>query len=230
MRQHLRLMLLIWPLVLTACAGPASSPLDGRVTLTGPPDGAVIYASALRVSGTLADVDEKVLLVRLSDPDATVISEASVNAEAGDWAIELVHDYSGEPVEVLVEVLPADAPDAGVMAAASILMAGLEHRPDGAFGDVIFPNQGTAVGGDQIVVTGRASGLPDQTFTVELVASDGTVLDSQTVTLAGPFALDDLPWQVDLSLTDYTGNAVVTVRFSDELTETIAVLVTDAAG
>lgn len=220
-------------LCISACNGlPASTPdpMAGTVTLDSPPDGAVIYASALGVSGTLADVAAKPLLVRLIKPDGGVIAQARVEAQQGEWSTEIIHGYTGEPTRVTVEVLPAQAVEAGILASSGIIVASLSERPDGAFINVVLPQDGTEIGGDEVLVMGTASGFPQNQLLVELVDSSGIVLDFETVTLRSRYAIDEIPWELSLTPQAYHGNAVVRVSAEGEVLDTIAVIVTDAAG
>jgi hypothetical protein len=227
-------ILLVW--IVTGCAalgGPTSTPdpLSGTVTLTTPPEGAVIYASALYVAGTLADVPSKSLLIRLRTPENEIIAESRVDAVQGDWSTEIVHGYTGAPNPVTVEVVPLDAPSAEPFARSQIFFAALEDRPDGMFVTLITPEDGREIGGDDVLVSGTASGIPDRTFNVSLTNSNGQVLDTQTVTLSGRYDIDEYPWEVTLQTQANEGNAVIRITTADgEELAAISVIMSSAAG
>jgi hypothetical protein len=210
---------------------PTPDPLAGTVNLTTPPDGAVIYASALYIAGTLADVPSKTLLVRLRTTEAQTIAEVRVDAVQGEWSTEIVHGYTGPPTPVVVEVLPFEVQSAEPFASSQILFAALEDRPEGMFVTLLTPEDGREVGGDEILVSGTASGIPERTFTVTLTNSNGQILDTQTVTLSGRYEIDEYPWETTLQTQDYEGNAVINVTTPDgEQLVAISVIMTSAAG
>jgi hypothetical protein len=231
-RDILCLLLLV---MLSGCGsligGPTSTPdrMAGTVILTAPPEGAVIYASALYIAGTLDEVPEKALLVRLVKPDGAIIAQSRIDAVEGEWSTEIIHGYSGEPTPVTVEVVPATAAEAGVLASRSILFGTLSERPEGAFINLITPQDGIEVGGDEVMVMGTASGLEENTLLVELIDSAQTVLDSEAVTLAGRYPIDEIPWSAALMPGEYRGNAVLRVT-GGEIEQRITVIVTDNAG
>jgi hypothetical protein len=217
----------------TALSGPTPTPdpLAGTVSLITPPDGAVIYASALYVAGTLADVPSKALLVRLRTPGDEIIAEARVDAVQGEWSMEIVHGYTGAPTPAVVEVLPFDVPSAEPFSSAQILFAALEDRPEGMFVTLITPEDGREVGGDEVLVSGTASGIPERTFNVTLTNSSGQILDTQPVTLSGRYEIDEYPWEIPLQTQEYEGNAVLSVTTPDgEELAAISVIMSSAAG
>lgn len=236
-----RLLLLSLLLVVVGLTGcgvlnpgptPTPDPLTGTVILTAPPEGAVIYASALYVAGTLTDSPANSLLIRLKEADGSMLAEASTVVVDGAWSLELVHGYDSttEPLPVTVEVVPAAAPEAGVFASRGILFAPLAERPEGTFVQIITPEQGTEVGGEELPVSGTASGIEGMRFTVDLVDSRGGILSSQVVELAGRYPLDELPWQVVLNPGETTGNAIIRITLPDGTTQNIPVILTEAAG
>jgi hypothetical protein len=236
--RHLR-WLAILILTLSACGGlggasPTADPMAMTVTLNAPPDGAVIYASALYVAGTLADAPDSgsvPLLIRLRKPDGSVIAQARVETTPGDWSAEMIHDYSGDPTRAVVEVLPAvsGTGEAGVFASSEIVLGKLSERPEGAFITLIAPEDGREIGGDEVQVMGTVSGVSAEALDVTLVDSNAQVLDTQTAVIAGRYPIDEIPWTVSLTPGEYRGNAIITVS-GGSLSEQITVIVTDSAG
>ncbi len=226
-RLSLRPSLLMLALALAACAAQPNA-LSGTVTVSFPPEGAVIYASALHVAGTLADVPEQALLVRVVDANGGSLSETPLTARGGAWSLDIIHGYSGEARAVTVEVRAAAEPDAGVMASARVTLAALEHRPEGAFVDVISPQDGMELGGDLLEIHGRVSGY--ETVRVALVGSDGTVIASGTAENGSPYRIDEIPWRVELPNPGFTGTASLTVYGDDTLAQRLTVIMSAAAG
>lgn len=227
---------LIAALWLGACAGaPGSPPVRViEVTLTSPPDTAVLYTSAALVAGTAqgATDGDRLMLSLLTD-DGEALAQAQATVTGGAFAVEIVHGYSGTALPLTVAVHPLDADPADPTtryAAASVLLASLEHRPDGVFADILAPEDGAPVGGDLVEVLGRVSGIVERSFEVALLADDGTPLDTRRVHLPSPYPLDDLPWRAELTTGGYTGNAVIVARLSDDLTLSVPVVIGQVAG
>lgn len=209
---------------------PTPNPLSGTVTLTAPPEGAVIYASALYVAGTLTDVPAKNLLVQLVDEQQAIIAQAAVNASGSSWSTEIIHGYTGDPAQVTVQVVPAEAPTVGILASTQIVFAPLRERPEGAFVNVLTPEDGVEVGGDEIFVAGTASGIPENSFKVELIGSSGEILASQFILLAGRYPIDEIPWSTTLQPGEYRGNALLKITFPDGTEQISAVIIGASAG
>lgn len=230
MRKTVFIVLLsLFAVLISACG--ASGGDSNAVTLTSPVNTSVIYASSVYIAGTANGTGD--LLVQLILPDETVLTETRINNPDGEFSTEVIHGYDGDPSEVLVRVLPADTDtteEPTLLAESSILLASIENRPEGAFADVLSPQPGDNVGGDRVEVFGRASGIENREFTVELMSSNGDVIDTQTVTLSSPYAIDDVPWRTELSLNEFTGSALIKVNFSDELQVDVPVDISSAAG
>jgi hypothetical protein len=231
----MRVLLLFVVFILCGCGSiiggptPTPDPMAGEVTLLSPSQGSVIYASTVYVSGTLAAVEQKSLLVRLIKPDGGVIAQARVEANAGEWRTEIIHGYTGEPTLVTVEVVPAIAAEAGVLAQSDILFGVLSERPEGAFINILTPQDGLEVGGDTVQIMGTASGIEGNTLLVELIGDSGEVIGSETISLTGRYPIDETPWTAALTLGEYRGNAVLQVT-GGEVVERLTVLVGESAG
>lgn len=239
-----RVLMLFLIVGLTACGGDgttnngtaAPQTLTGTVALTNPPDSTVIYASTLYAAGTSSDLPGSRFLLRLTDNEGASIAETTVMAgDDGTWTVELVHGYTGDPTEATLLALPV--PDAatgeaptGQYAAVTLLLSGIEHRPEGMYLDILFPTDGAEAGGDFIQVDGRISGMGGA-LTVELVGSDGATLDSKTIEITNPYQVDDIPWSAELAPGEFVGSAVINVRLADsELFDAVPIILTSAAG
>jgi uncharacterized protein YceK len=231
----MRVVLLFVVFILSGCGSitggptPTPDPIAGEVTLVSPPQGSVIYASTVYVSGSLAGIDRKSLLVRLMKPDGGVIAQARIEATEGEWGAEIIHGYTGEPTPVTVEVVPAIAAEAGVLAQSQILFGVLSERPEGAFINILTPQDGVEVGGDTVQIMGTASGIEGNTLLVELIGDSGEVIESETIVLMSRYAIDETPWTAALTPGEYRGNAVLQVT-GGEVIERLTVLVGESAG
>ena len=237
--RHWQLVLII-PLLLAACGGggtdsegftnPTATFEAGAATvnITAPPNGSIIYAEAIRISGDLLG-SPQVFSIHLFTPDEQVIAETSVDAQPGEWQVELVHGYAGTPTEV--EVVAASA-DGTVFDTSTVLLSDVSNRPDGSFATIDLPLDGDTVGGDTIPIQGRASGIEGGQLTLQLVDSANSVIDSETINLLNAFVIDDVPWQADLERGDATGSATIRLLSADESNEfnRVAVTLSEAAG
>lgn len=225
--RYFSIALITLVMLLTACGG--SPQAAASVTLTSPADSAVIYSSALYAAGTAQGVNE--FLLRLTNPEGSTVAETLVKpGDEGIWSVELVHGHTGDPSEITVSALAVGSAEAEPFASVRVLLAGIEHRPEGVFGDVLFPTEGAEVGGDFVRVEGRASGVLTGQFTVDLIDSFGAALASETVTISDPFAINDTPWSVELAPGEFTGSAVIQVTFADDFIVRVPVVVSAAAG
>jgi hypothetical protein len=191
---------------------PTSAPLTGSVTINTPPDGAIIYSETVVVSGTAQNVPDNHFLVKLITAEDKTLAIVTANIDSGgNWSAEIVHGYAGEPTEVTISALPdyAGAPIDDDYAEGSIVISGRSYRPEGTYGGITAPLDGASVGGDTLQVSGTASGVFENQFTVELRSPDGKAISTQHVTLNNPNVIDEMPWETDLPTNGYLGPAEV---------------------
>jgi hypothetical protein len=204
-----RSILLLWVVVILAACAPQGK--TGTVTLDSPPDGAIVYSSALTVAGTTQGVNNGGFVAILTDASGAVIARHNAPERDSDFSFEMIHGYSGQPTTVTLTVIAADAPDDPPYLTRSVTLAALAHRPEGVYVDVLTPQMGDEIGGDEFDVRGRSSGLEDRAFMVELVGGDGAVIDAVEVVLPPGYVTDDLPWQAVIDPGEATGSAIVRV-------------------
>jgi hypothetical protein len=205
------------------------SPFTADVEILYPQDGSIIYSESLYAAGVVSESAQRFVL-ELVDADDTIITWTTIDAQPGEWEVELVHGYTGEPSEVIVRAVPDDAPDAGEYDTATILISDSSHRPEGSFGQITMPQDGVEVGGDLVLVAGMASGVPDNTLTVELLAEDGRLIHAESAKLVNPYLIDAVPWQVEIAPGDYIGPASIRAASSAGVLDEVDILVTQAAG
>lgn len=211
------------------------------VEIIHPPDSTIVYAETLYVSGTVAEAPQQFML-ELVNTDSQVIFQTVINAQTENWEAELVHGYVGVPDEILLRAIPEAPPTAQntpqvsiAYDTATILLSDISNRPEGIIGIITLPPNGTQTGGDTLLITGRASGVPDNTFLLELVGDGDEIIDSREVTLTNPYLVDEIPWEFALATNNYTGQATIRMVTTGEETETtlldsIVVTVTHVAG
>jgi hypothetical protein len=84
------------------------------------------------------------------------------------------------------------------------------------FGEIIDPIDGAELGGDSIIISGFASGIPDNVIFIELVAEDGSVVDSQSLTLENPYFVDYVFWRAELQIKGYVGLATLNAHSTSD--------------
>ncbi|MGQ9887825.1 MAG: hypothetical protein ACUVSX_04975 [Aggregatilineales bacterium] len=205
--------------------------------ITHPPAGANIYAEVMYLAGTAPALSDERFVLRLVGPDGDVISSHIVDAQQdGEWQIELLHSYSGEPIEVVVEALPVGAAGQQLYDAVTVMLAGIQHRPASLTGSIDYPAPAEPLGGEAIIVSGAFSGVPGNSFWLALVAADGRLLDERQVELHNPYHIDLMPWSAELATSGYVGPAEVRafVRAADGTVEraldSVAVVIAQEAG
>lgn len=196
-----------------ATATPLLPPtLSGTVEISIPQAASVIYAEALYLAGTAENIPNQQFKIKLLDPEGLALTQVDVAVqEDGKWQVELVHGYTGDPTEITIAALPSytDAPADTLYAERSVLLAGHSARPEGTFGSITAPLANDTIGGDFIQVSGTVSGVFENTFTVELRAEDGAVIDQKLVTATNPYFIDEVPWTAELLTSAYTGPATI---------------------
>jgi hypothetical protein len=75
----------------------------------------------------------------------------------------------------------------------------------------------------------------DNQFTVTLTSADGSMLDSQTVTVVNPYGIDEMPWVAELSTQSLLGPATITAYFTppddpDPVTSRVDIVISMDAG
>lgn len=243
----MRVVIIVLSLFTLVACSPANTPqvtnqptqdpsLTGNVTISTPASSTIIYSETVHLAGQASGIPDNQFQIQLVGPDDDVYATASALIDpSGNWRVEMPHGYSGEPVEITVNAVPVGA-DTRLYAAHSLGLAGLSYRPEGTFGSITRPAEGDSVGGDLIEVTGRGSGIFENTLLVSLITEDGAIIDNHILTLDNPNIMDDVPWQVDLATNNYTGPAEIHIFYQsitpvDEVTlDTIKVTITNEAG
>lgn len=226
MRLHFSLIVLLIA-VLSACSTsdapqgqaqvvPTSETLQGAVNITFPMSGSIIYAETIILQGTASDIPVEGFQIQLITPDDSIISEATVQADDdGSWSIEIVHEYTGDPTEVTILARPTASDSTLDYDIVSILLATLDNRPDGVFGSILSPAEGTAIGGDFMLISGRASGLFENMFALILENTEGELITEIPVSLNNPNFIDDMLWEAELPRNDFIGNGTLRIVYQD---------------
>jgi len=246
------LALVLTLLALSACSlgtgdTPPTTPIPPTETLTGvvdieyPLDGTVVYSEVLYVSGTASGIPGDEFALRAIGDNDEVIAQWTVQLQAADegrWTVELVHNYTGQHMEVSIIALPAgaDFPVTSTYDTALIVLSHQSYRPADLRGSITSPADGAAVSGSAILVSGTASGIFENTFTVRLIDEDGNDINSEIMTIVNPYFIDEVPFSLELATNGYTGPAEIraftqsAADGSEILIGSVNITVTEEAG
>lgn len=197
---------------------PTAIPIQGEVMIDVPGSGTIVYAEVLTIAGTSHNLPPEGFRLHVTTALDEVIAETTIqpqaNANNGEWQVELIHDYDGDPIEITITALPVHDAIRGDYAVASAVLSALRHRPEGIFGAILQPFPESVAGGDVIPVVGTASGVPGRTIIVTLQDGD-EIISQRGATLPGNNALDEVQWTVDLLTNGYQGTATIHAYYID---------------
>ncbi len=222
---------LFWACCIIGLFGCASQPttdaLSSSIAINYPHDTAIIYAELLYITGSVAHPPQT-LTLQLLDTEDNIVNEIAVTADESQWTVEFDHDYQGKPSEMTLRAID---PDTGsVQDEVVLVVSSLDTRPDGVFGTILAPTNGSQVGGDSILVQGRVSGV--ESILIEVKGDEGTI-DSQEIAATNPYKIDDVLWQSELNLNGYIGQATLNLYDLPNITDplhSIILTVLAAAG
>ena len=228
--RHISLLSILIIILVTACTStpqerggvtlvPTQAVLKGNVDITQPISGSIIYAESLFLQGTAHDIPAEGFKIQVVTPDDLILAETTVIPEGENWQVELVHGYTGEPIETVIIARSVNNAIPEDYDIESVAISAAENRPEGVFGSLIAPSPDATVGGDQIQVVGRGSGFFENTFSLVLEeADDATEIAQTIVTMTNPYFIDDMIWEADLATNDFTGHAVLRMIYHDAAT------------
>lgn len=200
---------------------PTEPPLEGRVQVTSPQIGSIIYAEVLAIAGTIEDVDA--FQLQIETLDGVMLFDGEIEGVDGRWSREIVHHYDGEPIEAVIRAKSTNSRVTLTYSEVPILIASRAYREDGIFGSILFPADQQSVGGDAIEITGTASGIPNNRLSIMLRHDEG-LIDKQIITLDNPYQIDERVWVSNLLTNGYQGEAFIDITYTDNETETEQIL------
>ncbi|MCC6802711.1 MAG: hypothetical protein IT319_07485 [Anaerolineae bacterium] len=218
-----------------ATNGGFPTPATGeRGEITSPANGASVSGAPLYVSGVVHNLPEDQFTMQVFDPDGEALTGAQTitlgnpnHVADVPWSASItINDYTGA-AQIRITARTADGTDAVIAAANVIIAPGSSVSPvqpssGSAVAGVPSPANGSSASGDPITVTGTAGGMADNQFTLLLLSGDGTVLNSQLITLTGA-EQNVVPWSATLGTSGYHGRAeirAVVVRDGQQVTLT----------
>jgi hypothetical protein len=114
-------------------------------------------------------------------------------------------------MEVSIIAVPAGAnfPATSTYDTALVTLAHQSYRPADLRGSITTPADDESISGSAILVSGTASGIFENTFTVNLIDADGNIINSEIVTVMNPYFIDEVPFSLELATNGYTGPAEI---------------------
>jgi hypothetical protein len=212
-----------------------TSPTGESAAISSPTQGMTVAPGTIQISGVVNNLPEDRFTLSLVAPNGSSINTQDIslrnpnNVSEIPWSAAMqITRYTG-PAQI--RVVARTAEDREMTLAAVDIMIGQGSPSGGAVpttgsvrsassptGTIDSPANGETATGDPIMVTGTAGGFPGGTFTLELLASNGTVLSSIPITLTGSDTAA-VPWAAPITTGGYQGQAtiraVVTVNGSE---------------
>ncbi len=190
--------------------------------ITSPANGTAVSGSPLYVSGVVHHLPEDQFTLQVFDPSGQPLTSGQTITLSNPnhvadvpWSASLmVGSYSGA-AQIRIIARIADGTDAVVGAADVTITPGsaantnpVQPSDGSAVVGILSPANGSSASGDPISVTGTAGGITDNQFTLMLLDSRGTVLNSQLITLTGA-ENNVVPWSASLGTSGYHGSAEI---------------------
>ncbi len=223
-------------ILLAGCSvvpAPTATPNPGSVTIQTPQTGAMIYSPTLYLSGAANLPSNQFRLTVINALDETLL-DTLITVQDGRWSYDMPNAPTGDPIEVTISALPATG---GLdLDTVSVVLASEAQRPAGVYGAILAPFEGDTVGGEIIPVSGTASGLFEGALNVDLTKPDGTIISGIVLTVENPGMIDEVPWQTEISTSNYRGPAVLHAYYHSAKDGTpvtlakVAITVAEAAG
>lgn len=213
------------PTLSSAATALPTSATGESAAITSPAQGASIPPGTIQISGTVTNLPEDRFTLAIVAPDNNTLNSQEITLRNPNrvaqvpWSAAVqVTRYTG-PAQIRVI---ARTPEREITLAAVDIVIGQgtgggtaaptspPARPASSpTGSIDSPRSGETVTGDPVMITGTAGGFPGGTFTLELLAADGTVLGSIPITLTGSDTAA-VPWSAPVSTGGYRGQ--VTIR------------------
>lgn len=206
--------------------GPiATSPTGETAIISSPPNGGVVANGVLQVSGVVIGLPRDEFTLVLVAPDGRVLNSQHItlqnpnNVAEVPWSAAMTTGPYTGPAQIrvlgqnaqgaellLAQVNIALGASASGAAVAPPASSGRSETPQGS---ITSPASGAVVSGSAIQVTGTVGGIQSNQFLLALVTADGTVINSQLVTLSNDNYTQIVPWAAALGTNDYRGAAEI---------------------
>ncbi len=196
-----------------------------QATIDSPAAGGTVYTGTVRISGGVENLSQDAFTLSILTPTGDVVNTQPINlmnpnhvAKVPWSAAMTITSYTGNAI---IEVRARSATDEDIVLArtpitiqragsgstgGNVVATGLPSNASGPVGSIDTPTANEGIGGDPIQVTGTAGGILTNSFTLALIAPDGNVLNSQTISLTSA-ETNVVPWAAALGTSGYKGIA-----------------------
>jgi hypothetical protein len=193
-----------------------------RATISLPIAGSSVVAGNLQISGVVTGLANDAFTLQLVDANGQLLNAQAISVQNPNqiadvpWAATMTTGtYVGAAEVRLVaqnalnqEVLLSRVPFTLVADGAANLPPVLQNASASTVSIISPPDNGT-FSGSVLQVSGIAGGFPNAQFVVALVMPDGTVLNSQIVTITSADVSTMVPWSAALGTNNYHGRAEI---------------------
>ncbi|MCC6612206.1 MAG: hypothetical protein IT320_01950 [Anaerolineae bacterium] len=209
------------------------TPANSNAVIDVPADGSVVSGTPLAISGSVRGLSEDRFWLELLDDQGNTINRQEITlrnpngALRVNWSASLFTRYTGaaelrliardrngrDYVGATVHITIGEGGDSASLQTTSAPVA-----------TIASPAAGSTVSGESIQIGGTAGGLFEATFSLELLASDGTPLTTQVITLTSSDPSFVVPWSAVIDAGGYRGSAEIRAtyqRASDGQTVTL---------
>lgn len=202
---------------------PLATTISGeRAVIASPQDGASVSAGTLQVSGSVFNLPEDAFTLTLEEATGQVINSQRITLQNPNrvsevpWSAAMTTGTYRGPARITITGRTGDGIEALLAAIDIILTEGsapavINPGPVTAgspSGSITSPLANGTASGNPLQVSGMAGGLPENQFTLALIAPSGAVLNSQAITLTNAEA-NLVPWSAALGTGGYTGPAEI---------------------
>jgi hypothetical protein len=195
--------------------------------ISSPTSGASVSGSPLYLSGIAYNLTEDRFTLQVFDANGQALTNGQIitlsnpnHISEVPWSASvLVGRYSGA-AQIRIIARTAGGTDAVIGTVdVTITAGGAQSQPaSGAYvGSITSPAEGSSVSGDPITVTGTAGGIPDNQFSLMLLDTSSTILNSQVITLTGA-EQNAVPWSASMGTSGYHGQIEIRAVASGNVT------------
>jgi hypothetical protein len=199
----------------------ATAPTGEYAQITSPINGSNVVPGTLQASGIVGGLTRDEFTLQLVSSSGQMLNSQLITLQNPNRATEVpwsaamtTGSYTG-PAEVRVMAQNAAGTNL-LLAQVAITLGGgggavvnpappVQGSATTPTGSISSPQDGTTVSGPILQVAGTAGGIAENQFVIALVAQDGTVLNSQIVSLSNSDYTVIVPWAASLGTNGYRG-------------------------
>lgn len=200
----------------------SETPANSNAVIAVPADGSVVSGAPLEINGSVRGLSEDRFWLELRDDQGNTINRQEITlrnpngALRVSWSASLFTRYTGAAELRLIARDRNGRDYIGATVHITITAGGDSsslQTTDAPVATINSPSTGSTVSGDSISISGTAGGLFEATFSLELLASNGTPLTSQVITLTSSDPSFVVPWSAVIDAGGYRGSAEIRATY-----------------